>query len=101
MEWPIEIGKHISPFFEALCNLVKFLFYLSSKMIIYDSFEMLYQEIIHQNTDICVEHHIVLRPGYFSFRLCSHLPAISDKSSICSFLSITIFFDNTSTLQIS
>ncbi|MNM80382.1 hypothetical protein D3C81_923520 [compost metagenome] len=65
MKRPIEIVQHLCPFGQSMCNIVKLFFDIRCKVKIYNTIEMLYKEIIHDNTNIRWEHFPFFCSCYF------------------------------------
>ena len=72
----VEITHHVSPFLLALGNLVKLLLHLGGEVIIHDSGEILQEEVVDNDTDVCGHEFTLVATCYLGAGLLGNLLAL-------------------------
>src|ERR1043165_3859374 len=76
MERFVEVGNHFVPNLLAFGNFVELQLYIGSKVIVKDIFEIFYQEISYQQTNIGREQFIFFGTGNFDFTFRCYFSAL-------------------------
>ena len=61
----VESLHHTRPFLFALGNLIEVMLHLGSEVIVHDFLEVIHQEVVHHDTDICRQQFSLIRADQF------------------------------------
>ena len=98
LEVLVESLKHLLPLLGTLGNLIEVLLYLSGEVIVHDFLEILHQEVINHDADICWQELALVRADKFLAGLLSNLLAFEHINGILSLLTFLVTLLNVFTL---